>query len=415
VNQSIRGRRSQRVVLVAVIVVGLMVPSFAQAVAIAASPSPSPILTSGAGADCNPAKGPPLNSRFQGIGRVALFNGVYSFDRVDLWRTGSIAATFARGYVSADTRSNHLGTGWTGNYDVRIRLINGTADLAFTNPDGFVSTFPNGYNGPTRDRGLRLSLTPPPPNWVVTDGFTTWTLGESSGNLIRVETPGGSSVDIRYGGDLPTDTIGPDGSGVRFKLDAKGRFVQVTDRQDAGRWIKFTYDAKGRLSRVEPSSGGSEQYAYLGDSQQIQTISSGDDEPLLRLDYDERGRTIKERDADGLRDGQGVEYRYHELVDASVETTVTYPESRLDPSWRPIQAAVHDPDGNLRELRLQPTRTETYVGRYDYDGNNRRVILQSACDRIGADGKPEPPDPWSLVRDGLTRLLHWIWLILAPF
>lgn len=409
-----RGPRIHRVVLVAG-VVGLIAPSLlALPAAIAASPSPSPSVTGGAGADCNPAKGPPLNSRFEGIGRVSLFNGVYSFDRVDLVRVGSITATFARGYVSADTRSNHLGMGWTSGYDVRIRLINASADVAFTGPDGFVSTFPNGYNVPTKDRGQRLWLTPPPPDWVVTDGFATWTLGESSGNLLRVETTSGASVDVNYEGDLPSDSIAPDGSGLLFKLDAKGRFVQVSDRQDAERWVKFTYDAKGRLSQVDRPTA-SERYAYVGDSQRIQTISNGDGEPRLQLDYDERGRTIKERDAEGLRDGQGVEYQYHELADASVETTVTYPESRLDPSWRPIQTSVHDPDGNLRELKLQPTRTETYVGRYDYDGNNRRVILQSACDRIGADGKPEPPDPWSLVRDGLTGFAQWIWLILSRF
>ena len=398
------------------ILVGLVAPSVSlQPVAIAASPSPSS-TSAPVGADvCNPAVGPPLNSRFQGIGRVYLFNGVYALDRVDLWREGSVAATFTRGYVSADTRSSHMGMGWTSNYDVRIRLINGTADVAFTDSSGFVSRFPNGYQGPTMDEGQRLSLTPPPPNWVVTDGITTWTLGESSGNVSRVETVGGRSVDVHYEGDIPTDSIGPDGSGLRFKLDAKGRFVQVTDRQDAERRIKFTYDALGRLSRVDGPSGAIEHYTYVGDTQRVQTISDDNNNPLLRIDYDERGRTIKERDADGLRDGKGVEYRYHELADASVETTVTYPESLLDSSWRPIQTAIHDPEGNLRELVLQPTRTERYVGRYDYNAANRRVVLQDICIEEGTVRAAVPSDPISLAGAALARLVQWVWLILSLF
>ncbi len=399
---------------VAATLIGMIAPAvLMQPAAIAASPGPSPTLGSGTAA-CDPAVGPPLNARFQGIGRVGLFNGVYSFDLVDLTRAHSIAATFSRGYISADTRSNHMGMGWSSNYDVRLRAFT-SKDLVFTDPFGFTSKFLNGYSSPTTDTMQRMTLSPPPPDWVVTDEVTTWTLADPSGNVVRVETAGGQSVDIYYDGDRPTDAIGPDGTGLRFKLDAKGRFVQVTDRQDKRRWIKFTFDANGRLSQVDRPSGTTERYAYVGETQQIQTISNGVDQPLLRIDYDERGRTIEERDAQGLGDGEGVEYVYQELPDGSVQTTVTYPESRLDPSWRPIQTAIHDSKGNVRELDLQPTRTEHFLGRYDYDAANRRVVLQDACNPAPAADTPLAPAPTSMLAAVLTLFAQFVRQILALF
>jgi YD repeat-containing protein len=377
---------------VAAILAGLMTPTvLPQPGAFAASPAPSPTLGGDTNA-CDPAAGPALHARFLGIGYVQLFNGVYHLDRLDLTRPDSIAARFTRGYTSADTRSNHMGIGWTSNYDVRLRAFTST-DLVFTDPFGFTSKFLNAYASRTTDVMKRMTLSPPSPDWVATDGTTTWTLGDPSGNLLRVETAGGATIDIHYDGDRPTDTIGPDGTGLHFELDAKGRFVRVTDRQDKRRWIRFAYDTSGRLSQVDQPSGTTERYAYIGETQQIQTISNGVDEPLLRIDYDERGRAVKEQDAQGLVDGEAVDYEYADLLDGGVQTTVTYPESRLDPSWHPIQTTVHDSKGNLIELVVQPTRTERFAGRYDYDAANRRVVMQSACDLAPTADTPPIPRP----------------------
>ena len=228
-----------------------------------------------------------------------------------------------------------------------------------------------------------------------------------------VDTADGASLDVHYDGDRATDTIASDGTGLRFELDAKGRFVQVTDRQDKGRWIRFAYDANGRLSRVDRPWGTTEQYAYVGETQQIQTISNGLDVPLFRIDYDERGRTIAERDALGLIDDQAVDYQYEDLPDGSVRTTVTYPESRLDPSWRPIQTAIHDSKGNLIELVLQPTRTEGFVGRYEYNAANRRVVLRDACNLAAAADMPPPPPPPSPLAVVLKFLADFVRQIVA--
>jgi YD repeat-containing protein len=405
---------ARRAAFVAAIVAGLIAPAvFPQPTALAAPASPSPRPSVGP-EDCDPAKGPPLNARFQGIGRVALFNGTYSFDAIDLGGADSIAATFSRGYISGDTRSNNLGLGWNSNYGVRLRSYT-SKDLVFTDPTGFTSKFLDGYSRPTIDVMQYMTLTPPPPDWVVSDGITTWTLDGVSGNLVRVETKGGAFLDVHYDGDRPIDSIGPDGTGLVFEQDAKGRFVQVTDRQDERQWVRFSYDADGRLSQVDRPWGTTERYAYVGQTQQLQTISNGADEPLFRVDYDEQGRAIKERDAQGLLDGQGVEYVYKTLLDGSVKTTVTYPESRLDPSWRPIQTAVHDSQGNLRELVLQPTRTEGFLGKYDYNASNRRVVLRDACDLAPAADILQAAPPPSLL-DGLLRQFEqFVRQLLAAF
>ena len=409
-------RRSiaRRTAWVAATVAGLIAPAcLPQSAALAASASPSPTPSVGT-EGCDPAKGPPLNSRFQRIGRVALFNGVYSFDVIDLEREDSIAATFSRGYISGETRTNNMGLGWSSNYGVRLRSYT-SKDLVFTNPTGFASQFLDGYSHPTIDVMQYMTLTPPPPNWVVSDGSTKWILDEVAGNLIRVETESGASLDVHYDGEHATDSIGPDGTGLLFEQDDKGRFVQVTDRQDEQQWVRFAYDTEGRLSQVDRPWGPTEHYAYVGQTQQLQMISNWANQPIFRVDYDDQGRAIKERDVLGLLDGQGVEYEYKNLPDGSVRTTVTYPESRLDPSWRPIQTAVHDSKGNLRELVLQPTRTEGFLGKYDYNASNRRVVLRDACVPAPAADIVQAAPPPSLLDSLLRQFEHFFRQLLAAF
>jgi hypothetical protein len=166
---------------------------------------------------------------------------------------------------------------------------------------------------------------------------------------------------------------------------------------------------------VDRPAGTTERYTYVGNTQQIETISDGNDEPLLRIDYDDRGRVVKERDSQGLIDGQAVDYEYENLVDGSVRTTVTYPESRLDPSWRPIQSAVHDAKGNLRELVLQPARTERFVGRYDYDETNRRIVLEDACNPAPQPIDLLPLTPTAVLAAALTLLAQLVRTIVSLF
>ena len=91
-----------------------------------------------------------------------------------------------------------MGVGWSSNYGVRLRAAS-SEDLVFTDPFGFTSNFVGGYNPPTTDEMNRLSLKRLPP-WIVTDGTTTWTLGDTSGDLLRVEAAGGASAEIHYDG-----------------------------------------------------------------------------------------------------------------------------------------------------------------------------------------------------------------------
>jgi hypothetical protein len=166
---------------------------------------------------------------------------------------------------------------------------------------------------------------------------------------------------------------------------------------------------------VDRPWGPAEHYAYIGQTQQLQTISNWANQPIFRVDYDDQGRTIKERDALGLLDGQGVEYEYENRPDGSVRTTVTYPESRLDSTWRPIQTAVHDSNGNLRELVLQPTRTEGYLGKYDYNALNRRIVVRDACVPAPAADIVQAAPPPSLLDSLLRHFEQFVRQLLAAF
>ena len=51
---------------------------------------------------------------------------------------------------------------------------------------------------------------------------------------------------------------------------------------------------------------------------------------------------------------------------------MTYPPSLVEPSWHPVQIATHDAKGRALEVTYQATSTETLIGRYGYDAENRQ-------------------------------------------
>ncbi|HLQ48701.1 MAG TPA: hypothetical protein VK233_06980, partial [Candidatus Dormibacteraeota bacterium] len=74
---------------------------------------------------------------------------------------------------------------------------------------------------------------------------------------------------------------------------------------------------------------------------------------------------------------------YDRRADKSVRTIVTYPPSLVEPGWHPLKIANIDRLRRLTRLEVQPTSDRRYVGRYDYDDQNRRIAVDKPCVRPG--------------------------------
>src|SRR5207247_4363268 len=107
----------------------------------------------------------------------------------------------------------------------------------------------------------------------------------------------------------------------------------------------------GRMTRAPSHLSVVKSFAYEGESQRIKTITDGQGAVRRTLDYDDKGRVVRERDEQGLRDNEAVTFAYEDLPDGSVTTTVIYPPSLLEPGWHPVLVEIDDAQGRLRERR----------------------------------------------------------------
>ena len=369
----------------------------------AAAPPPTPASPS-----CDPRSGPVVWSRFSGIGSIHLGTGSYVNETVDIGdSTGStgMARTFTRNYDSGDFRRTSLGPGWMHNFAVRLRHDEASRDLLFTLPNGSIERFKNGsdikrtFGNGFGYRVLTWDSAFGP--YVVSDGPMTWTL-DSTGSLVRADDGAGDWLEVTYQNGHPTRSTGPDGPGLRFEIDAGNRLTRVVDAADDTKFVDYKFDGTGRLIRAAPSGQPARVYAYDGSSERITTISDDEGAVLEAIGYDDRGWAIRQQDAQGLRDGEAVTLVYEDLPDGTRRTTVTYPPSLVEPSWHPVQIATHDAKGRALEVTYQATSTETLIGRYGYDAENRQILLQDPCASVTNSESP-------------VGFFESIWLVIQAF
>jgi len=361
---------------------------------------------------CDPDTGPVVWSRFSGIGSINLGTGSYDVEMVDIGgSSGStgMARTFTRDYDSGDFRRTSLGPGWTHNFAVRLRHDPASRDLLFTLPSGSIERFKNGRDirrTVGNNRGYRiLTWRTESGPYVVSDGPTTWTL-DSTGSLVRRDDRVGDWLEVSYQNGHPTASTGPDGPGLRFEFDAADRLTRVADAADDTSYVDFQFDGIGRLVRAAPSGQPARVYAYDGTSERITTISDDGGVVLESVGYDDRGWVIRQQDAQGVRDGEAITLVYEDLPDGALRTTVTYPPSLVEASWHPVQITIHDARRRVLEVTYQPTSTQTLIGRYGYDAQNRQILLQDPCESFPA---AQPPAGF------LQSVMHFIQAMLSAF
>jgi hypothetical protein len=357
-----------------------------------------------------------LNHRYSPIGHVDLDTGAYVFDIVDIGDPGSGSRLFTRSYHSLDTRATLLGRGWSNNFDVRIRRYSPPSnDLNFTGPDGWVHRFPGASLTNeivlSSTTSARLARTDDAGFVVLYERFE-WTMN-SVGSLIRVDYPDGGWVSVEYDGRRLSRSVGPTGPELAFDVvptNSGDRLARVSDTTGLQGSVDFEFDDDGRLIREAPSDGAARRYAYWGRSERIATIADDKNAVLIAAEYDTRGRVVRLQDAEGLADGQAEIFTYENFPDGTMRTTVTYPVSRVEPDWNPVQIVTHDVFHRVTEEQLQPRSTVTFVGRYVYDSDNQRVAVDEPCPALGTAVPMDDPivGPLTVLLLAFARVLTFI-------
>ncbi|MBI4493761.1 MAG: RHS repeat protein, partial [Chloroflexi bacterium] len=349
--------------------------------AYAGSNTPPPLPTEGvpAGSDRNPPDPSGGTSRDP----VHTSTGSYTYTHTDVATSGrGPTVVFARTYNSNDSRVGPLGPGWTHNYAARLTRPDGTtSDVVVVGPQGRSDhyTLVDGVYTPPAGTYTTLRRNPND-TWTVSHrDQSTWTF-DSGGKLTGVTDRYGNQSTLTYTGSQLTGISDPAGRGslsLSYDTCFAGRLCQVSDWASPARVVQFSYDASGRLSSVTDRENKSTSFAYDGTSQRLTSITDARGNVAVTHTYDAQGRVATQKDAKGLATGQQTEFAYN---DATRITTVTYPATSFDPSWRFIVEDSYDAQGRLIQRVSKPTAssadwaTETY----GYDGNSNRTSWTDA-------------------------------------
>ena len=266
---------------------------------------------------------------------------------------------FTRQYNSMGAGyAGSLGFGWSTPFDERLgELSDGT--MLWLSGTGSIVAFEKEGNGYRAPAGQAYALTEENSGFAVTDltslekhlfndygqltaiedacGRRTTLSYSMDGRLSAITSPSGKMYTVSLDGDNRIAAIGlPDGNSIRYGYDGAGNLVSVTD--EAGDVLRFTYDGAHRMTAWYDENGNC----------------------VVANTYDEKGRVIRQTDAEGgvvsLSYGNGRT----ETVDANGNKTVYY----YDGSFRTVK--IEYPDGS--------TESRSYNG---------QGYLSSATDRQG--------------------------------
>lgn len=199
----------------------------------------------------------------------------------------------------------------------------------------------------------------------------------NSGKVNRISDPNGNQLNFSDAGVTSNS-----GLSITFERDSNGRIVAVTDPD--GNRIQYTYNALGDLSSMTDRTGNTTSYKY--ESAQAHFLTDIID-PLgntgIRGEYDDNGRLISMKDADGnnvsittnLGDNSQV------IVDALGNQTIFQYDARgnttaVTNALGNTTTSIYDTNNNLTSETDPLGNTTSYT--YDSRGN-----VTSTTDPLG--------------------------------
>ena len=339
-------------------------------------------------------------------------NGSYAYSFIDIAIAGrGPSPVFERSYNSNDTRVSSLGPGWTHNYATRLRDPgDGTTDIILVGPTGRSDRYTNSGGTYTPPPGVYTALVKNGDStYTATQkDQTTWTFN-ALGNLIRIEDRYGNISFLTYDADNRLSEIGdPAGRGsLKLSYNADGLLESVSDWMTPPRVVRYAYDSQKRLRTVTDREGQVTTYGYDGVSQRITSILDANNHTAVVNTYDLDGRVVSQWDARGLVTGQKADFAYTTNGDGTKLTTITYPSTSYETSWRLAEEDSYDSQGRLTKKLSKPTSNsaEWINQEYTYDASSNLASLKDGrgnttryCYDVDYSGAPIPGSKGNLTR-----------------
>ncbi|QUI20894.1 hypothetical protein HZI73_00585 [Vallitalea pronyensis] len=282
----------------------------------------------------------------------------------------------SRYYNSLDDRETSLGKSWRFHYDSYIEQLPNSQNIRVIYPSGRGNLFlyddtqdnyksmPGVYDDLKKENDGTYVLT--------LRNKQQYLFGTDS-KLHKIIDPNGNVTDLIY--DNNKRLIKVDG-GANTYLDIHYNQNNIQSINDStGRSVTYDYNDMGMLEKVTDSTGESTQYAY--EDNRIITIIDKKGHVVLRNDYDDIGRVIKQIDGNGgiinyhydmvnktnsyhnTETGEKVTYEYNNkyLITKKIYEDGTY------------EAYTYDDNGNKTSVRNR----NGHVSIFEYDDRNNLI------------------------------------------
>lgn len=301
--------------------------------------------------------------------------GNFIYEKEDLRINGRAPLFFKRSYNRIDTRTGTMGKGWRHNYEIQL----------LTQEDRYVVLWEDGRE----ELYLREEGNTPVPLFggfcrlkKNGEGFLYETQDKAiftfdgRGSLLKLEDLNGQVLQFLYNKQGYLACVSNKyGASINYHYDkSSGMLIQVTDH--TGRSVNLNYEL-GRLKEVKNADGHSYFYSYDADKN-ICGIRNPLGLYVLDNKYDGRGRTTKQKFADG----GAISYDYQEDLSRTLVTDqnggkIAYVH---DEKFRNVKTIYMDGEEkfsyNERNLLVSKTDKKGNKTKYSYDdrGNNTQII-----------------------------------------
>ena len=257
---------------------------------------------------------------------IEVATGNMYYEVTDLEIPGPLPMTFSRRYESQSDYNGVLGPGWHHTY--LMRLEDDSGRKVFIDENGREIYFTKGHNDAGNpvwavNRIERLSLedlTPPNPEWLITDKHLKKYEFDSSQRLTRVVDRNGNAITLSYEGSELTSITDSFGRAMTLTYDTNDRLETVS----AGdRTVKYTYDGStGNLELVEWLVDSTVvnhltyEYEDMNDAQNLTAVRDASGNLIESHTYDREDRVE-------TTESEGGNFAYTLSYDTETQTTVT--------------------------------------------------------------------------------------------
>jgi RHS repeat-associated protein len=301
---------------------------------------------------------------------VNMSTGNFIYSMEDIRIPGAFPLVFKRFYNSVGGSGDVMGQNWTHSFNILLQEKGGRAKIIFE--DGHAEYYEQNedgsYQAPSEKSGILIKTEK---EFILNVTANLSYRFDPAGRLMWKSDLNGNKTAFTYKQGLLAEISNRSGK-LAFAYTEDGFLSEVSDH--TGRQVSFVYNDK-RLAEVKQPSGAIYQYVYNNNGNLVKIINPAGITFISNI-FDEHGRTIRQRFADG-----GCQSFLYE--DEALSTTATEQNGNQVKYVR---------DTNYRTIKIEFAGSEE---RFEYNDNDQLIMHQ---DRNGNVRRYEYDNHGNLIR-----------------